>query len=84
MAKVKIITKVPCPYCDRAINFFQSKGIAFEKIDLTNQPEEIIRLKNETGWKTVPMIFINDQMIGGYTDLKELDDSGQLSKMLAR
>lgn len=77
-ATIKVITKIPCPYCDRAINFLQAKGLAFEKVDLTDNPQEIIRLKNETGWKTVPMIFINGELIGGYNDLKELDEAGKL------
>ncbi|MFN7904921.1 MAG: glutaredoxin domain-containing protein [Pseudobdellovibrionaceae bacterium] len=81
MSDVKIITKIPCPYCDRAINLLQAKGIAYEKVDLTNQPEELIRLKNETGWKTVPMIFIKGKMIGGYTDLQELENQGKLTDL---
>jgi len=59
----------------------QAKGIAYEKVDLTNQPEELIRLKNETGWKTVPMIFIKGEMIGGYTDLQELENQGKLTDL---
>jgi glutaredoxin 3 len=81
-ATIKVITKIPCPYCDRAINFLQAKGLVFEKVDLTNNPEEIMRLKNETGWKTVPMIFINNELIGGYNDLKELDEAGKLMEMV--
>lgn len=81
-AQIKVITKVPCPYCDRAINMLQAKGLAFEKVDLTDNPDEIIRLKNETGWKTVPMIFINGELIGGYNDLKALDESGKLAQMV--
>lgn len=82
MAKVLIYSKVPCPYCVRAKSFLEDKGIAFQEIDLTSKPEEIERLKNETGWRTVPMIFINDKLIGGYTDLKALDEEGKLESLL--
>lgn len=82
MAQILIYKKDPCPYCDRAINFLNSKGLAFDIVDLTDKPEEIDRIKNETGWRTVPIILINDKLIGGYTDLKTLDDEGKLMPLL--
>eukprot|EP00121_Abeoforma_whisleri_P011123 Awhi_evm1s10262 len=39
-------------------------------------------LKNYTGQTTVPNIFINEEHIGGSTDLQALQDSGKLSAML--
>ena len=82
MAQILIYKKDPCPYCDRAINFLNAKGLAFDIVDLTDKPEEIDRIKNETGWRTVPIILINDKLIGGYTDLKALDDEGKLMPLL--
>jgi glutaredoxin 3 len=82
MAKVLIYKKDPCPYCDRAVNFLNGKGIAYDVVDLTNKPEEIDRIKAETGWRTVPIILINGQLVGGYTDLKALDEEGKLEPML--
>ncbi len=81
-AKVKMIKKNPCPYCDRAKVLLDNKGIQFEVIDLTDKPEELQAWKEKTGWKTVPMIFINDELVGGYTDLKALDEEGRLDQML--
>jgi glutaredoxin 3 len=82
MAKVLIYKKDPCPYCDRAVNFLNGKGVAYDVVDLTNKPEEIDRIKAETGWRTVPIILINGQLVGGYTDLKALDEEGKLEPML--
>jgi len=84
MAKVLIYKKDPCPYCDRAINFLEGRGIAYDIVDLTGQPEEIERIKNETGWRTVPIILINGELVGGYTDLKALDEEGKLMPMLEK
>lgn len=82
MAKVLMYKKDPCPYCDRAVNFLNGKGIAYDVVDLTNKPEEIDRIKAETGWRTVPIILINGKLVGGYTDLKALDDEGKLEALL--
>ncbi len=82
MAKIKMYKKNPCPYCDRAINLLNDKKLQYEIIDLTGKPDEIERIKNETGWRTVPIILINDKLIGGYTDLKALDESGELDLLV--
>lgn len=82
MAKVVVYSKVPCPYCVRAKSFLQEKEISFDEIDLTDKPDEIERIKNETGWRTVPIIMINGKLVGGYTDLKALDEEGKLDAML--
>lgn len=81
-AKIVIYTKDPCPYCDRAINLLEEKKLDFSEIDLTNRPDEIQKIKDQTGWRTVPIILINDQVIGGYTDLKALDEEGKLESLL--
>ena len=83
MAKVVMYSKVPCPYCVNAKRLLDEKGIKYDVIDLTNQPEEMQRIKDETGWRTVPIIMIDGKLIGGYSDMKALDDEGKLDSMLA-
>lgn len=82
MAKVVMYSKIPCPYCDRAKVFFKNKGIDYELIDLTDRMDELQAIKEKTGWMTVPIILINDKLIGGYSDLKALDDEGKLDGLL--
>jgi glutaredoxin 3 len=82
--KVKVVmyTKDPCPYCVNAKRLLNNKGIQVEEIDLTDNTDEMIRLKNKYNWRTVPMILINDQFIGGYDDMKALDREGRLDPLL--
>lgn len=82
-ATVTLVKKNPCPFCDRAMNFFAARGIEVDVIDLTDKPDELMAWKNKTGWATVPIILINDQLIGGYTDIKALDDEGKLLGLLS-
>ncbi|MCK6598831.1 MAG: glutathione S-transferase N-terminal domain-containing protein [Bdellovibrionaceae bacterium] len=81
-AKIIIYTKDPCPFCVRAINLLNEKKLTYQEIDLTDKPEEIQKIKDETGWRTVPIILINDQVVGGYTDLKALDEDGKLDSLV--
>ena len=77
-----MVKKDPCPYCDRAMNFFRAKGVEVEIIDLTNNLDEMQTWKQKTGWQTVPMIFINDKLVGGYNDVKALEDQGEFDKLV--
>lgn len=82
MAKVVIYTKSNCPYCVRAKDLMDHKGVAYEEIYLDDRPEEYAALKQRTGMMTVPQIFINDTLVGGFTDLAALDREGKLDPML--
>ena len=79
---VKMYTKVPCPFCVAAKRFFEQNQIQFEEIDLTDDMDQLNQIKRDTGWMTVPIIMIGDELVGGYTDLKQLDESGELKKKL--
>lgn len=78
---VTLYFKDPCPYCVNAKRLLTNKGIEFEAIDLTSKPEELDALKDKYNWRTVPMILINGKMIGGYTDLKEMNEKGELDDL---
>lgn len=80
--QVTIYTKDPCPFCVRAIQFMNNRGIVFVEFDLTGQEDKINEIKQKTGWRTVPIILIGEQVIGGYTDLKALEDEGKLEDLL--
>ncbi len=82
--EVKIYTKDSCPYCSRAIQFLENRDIAYEEIDLTGNQKEMDRIKQETGWMTMPIIIINGKMVGGYTDLVDLETSNRLGAMLGK
>ena len=59
------------------------KGVAIdEKIDIVAEPDRREAMVEETGRQTVPQIFIDGHHVGGFDDLKALDDAGQLDPML--
>jgi len=82
MKKVIVYTTDYCPYCRRAKQLLENKKIAFEEIDLTNDSAKRDALQEQTGWMTVPMIFIGDEFIGGADDLYALEKSGKLDSKL--
>ena len=69
--KVEIYSKNNCAYCDMAMKFFDSKKIPYQVYKADNAivfNEMLVRNPNA---RTVPQIFIDDELIGGYTDLVE-------------
>ncbi len=56
----------------------------YEEIRLDENPEKREELIKSLNWRTVPMIFVNKQFIGGYDDLAALERSGGLDRMLGR
>ena len=69
--KVEIYSKSNCSYCVMAMNFFDSKGITYEVYSADNPDIFNEMLKRNPKARTVPQIFIDDILIGGYTDLVE-------------
>jgi glutaredoxin 3 len=72
-----------CPYCARARRLLQSKGVDFEEIDIDEVEGARAEMQQRSGRTSVPQIFINDRLVGGYDDTKALDDAGQLDPLLA-
>jgi glutaredoxin 3 len=84
MARIVMYSTAVCPYCIRAEQLLQRKGVTeIEKIRIDLQPELRTAMVEQTGRRTVPQIFINEQHIGGYDDLAALDQAGLLNALLA-
>ena len=76
-------TSTFCGYCVAAKRLLQRDGIPFEEIDLSGDPSRRAELVAATGWRTVPMIFIDDELIGGYQELAALRSRGGLDALTA-
>jgi len=72
-----------CGYCVRAKALLDHRGIPYEEISLDDDPAFRRRLLDLTGNWTVPQILIDDEPVGGYTELWQLDRSGALDEKLA-
>jgi len=68
-----------CGYCRRAEALLEREGIAFEAVDVTDDPQARAELvERADGRRTVPVIFIDGNPIGGYQELAALVQAGQL------
>ena len=69
--KVEIYSRSNCSYCVMAMDFFDSKGIKYDVYSADDPKVFEEMLERNPQARTVPQIFIDDKLIGGYTDLVE-------------
>ena len=84
MKKVIIYSGPMCGYCEAAKRLLNKKKIPFEEIDIsTEEKKREEMLKKSNGMKTIPQIFIENFHVGGYEELRDLENKGELNKLLS-
>ncbi len=82
MNKVQIYTSNYCPYCIRAKQLLDNKGVEYNEVNLDKNPEKKLETMQMFNWRTVPIILIGDELIGGYDQLVSLERSKKLDELL--
>ncbi|MDX5331791.1 MAG: glutaredoxin 3 [Caulobacteraceae bacterium] len=82
MANVTIYTKPYCPYCIRALDLLEKKGVEFTEIEAAFDPEKRQEMNQRSGRNTFPQIFIGERHIGGCDDMMALERAGELDALL--
>ncbi len=78
MKPVTIYSTPTCPYCINAKKLFTNLNVPFTDVDLSANPTLAEELSNKHNWRTVPMIFIGDEFVGGFDDVAALQERGEL------
>ena len=78
--KAVVWSKYHCPFCDQAKAMLTAKGIPFEekKIGDGYTKEELLEAVPTA--RTVPQVFLNDELIGGFTELKKYFESHNVNQ----
>ena len=83
MSHVTIYTKPYCPYCVRALDLLEKKGVDFTEIEAafdSAKRQEMVRRAH--GQATFPQIFVGEQHIGGCDEMMALERAGKLDPLL--
>jgi GrxC family glutaredoxin len=81
-AKIELYGNEFCAYCTAARMLLKKKGLTFTDILITADDDTRAEMQRRSGGSSVPQIMINDQPIGGFDELYELEESGDLDKLL--
>jgi glutaredoxin 3 len=60
------------------------KGVTFEDVSVSGDADRLEEMLRLSGTRSVPQIFINGHLVGGFDDLCTLDESGALDRLLGR
>jgi glutaredoxin 3 len=82
MATVVMYSTPWCGYCAAARELLRIKNIEFEDINVDADPSLRQEMMDKSGGRTVPQIFINNDLIGGYSDIAALEEQGKLDPLL--
>jgi glutaredoxin 3 len=80
---IVIYTKAYCPYCWRAKELLEAKGVEYREVsvDYSGEAREQM-IERAKGRTTVPQIFIREWHVGGCDDLMALERAGGLDKLI--
>ena len=85
MKKITMYTGPFCNYCEAAKRLLARNNATYNEIDISKVDgamDEMIKKSN--GKRTIPQIFFDEDHIGGYQELRELEKSGKLIQYLSK
>jgi len=83
MATIKVYGNDSCAYCGAARMLLKKKRVAFDDILVNKDAEGRAEMQARTERTSVPQVFIGDIHVGGFDELCELDQRGELDKLIA-
>ena len=83
MQPIRVYTTNFCPFCDQAKILLKKLDLDFQEIKLDQDFKLREKLsKDNNGWRTVPMIFVGEEFIGGFNELSKLHRDGRLIPLI--
>ena len=83
MKNITMYTGPMCNFCDAAKRLFSRNNLKYEEIDISSKDglrDEMIKKAN--GRRTIPQIFFDEDHIGGYQELRNLEKENKLQDLL--
>ena len=71
-----------CGFSNQVVQILDHYGVDYKDINILEDPEIRIRLSEESGWPTIPQLFVKGKLIGGADIAMELHQKGELLDIL--
>ena len=83
MKNVTVYMGPMCAFCDAAKRLLTRKNISYKEINIAlDEVKREEMLKKSNGKRTIPQIFIEDYHVGGYVELRALENKGELDNLI--
>ncbi len=83
MSKVTVYTTDPCSFCTRVKALLKARNVDFAEVNLSKDPAGRVELARRTGMMSFPQVLIDERVIGGFAEVQQAVDSGELDRLLA-
>ena len=72
-----------CGFSSLACQILDASGANYETVDVLQDQDVREGIKTHSNWPTIPQLYINKEFIGGADILKEMYESGELTKVIS-
>jgi len=76
--KVTVYSTPTCPFCHKAKEYLEEKGVEFEDVDVSENEKKQKEMIDKSGQMGVPVLDINGTVIVGF-DQAKMDEALGLS-----
>jgi glutaredoxin 3 len=83
MSDVVVYTTDPCSFCVRVKQLLGARGIEYTEINLARDPAGRAELVEKTGMMSFPQVIIGGELVGGFQETVQADQSGRLRELLS-
>ena len=73
-----------CGFSSRAVAILDHLGVAFETVDVLQDPEIRQGIKDYSDWPTVPQLYVKGEFVGGSDIMMEMFESGELKELVGQ
>jgi monothiol glutaredoxin len=71
-----------CGFSSRAVAILDHLGVAFETVDVLQDPEVRNGIKAYSDWPTIPQLYVKGEFVGGSDIMMEMFEAGELQQLL--
>ena len=71
-----------CGFSSRAVTILEHLGVAFESVDVLQDPEVRQGIKEYSDWPTIPQLYVKGEFVGGSDIMMEMFKSGELQQLV--
>ena len=71
-----------CGFSSRAIAILDHCGVAYESVDVLQDPEVRQGIKEYSEWPTIPQLYVKGEFVGGSDIMMEMFESGELQQLV--
>ena len=73
-----------CGFSSRAVAILRDLNVPFKDVNVLEDEDVRSGIKEYSEWPTIPQLYINGEFVGGSDIMAEMNESGELAKLLGK